>query len=272
MSEQKKKYDLAIMNPPYDRNLHLKILEKVIPVAEETINISPDGWISDYAALMGYKKSPNKKFIDSLGPKIVDYKILSASDFNDVFGIANWGSGMISKFKQDANSDLYKKISEKTHKQKSFIEKVIKPMYEGKFKSFKQMYGVNKDKYNYFIKLSRVHGHIGSYDQYDLTSRELKYSLNVHDKEGKEIYFETKREAINFFDTLHLTFYKYIKYLGVYSYADFNAGMPFMSDYIKPWDNKRFCDYFNITGYISDTEAEPDSEWEEILNTMEKYK
>lgn len=33
----------------------------------------------------------------------------------------------------------------------------------------------------------------------------------------------------------------------------------------------RFCEYFGITGYISDTEAEPNSEWEIILNTMKEY-
>lgn len=39
-------------------------------------------------------------------------------------------------------------------------------------------------------------------------------------------------------------------------------------DYTQPWDDKRFCDYFNITGYIDDEHAEPNSEWETILNTM----
>ena len=46
---------------------------------------------------------------------------------------------------------------------------------------------------------------------------------------------------------------------------------PFMLDYSKPWTDKRFCEYFGITGYISDTEAEPGSEWETILNTMKEY-
>lgn len=46
------------------------------------------------------------------------------------------------------------------------------------------------------------------------------------------------------------------------------AHMPWMTDYSQPWDNKRFCEYFNITGYISETEAEPNSEWEMILNLI----
>ena len=31
------KFDVAIMNPPYDGNLHLKILEAVIPVADKVV-------------------------------------------------------------------------------------------------------------------------------------------------------------------------------------------------------------------------------------------
>src|SRR5574344_242514 len=38
------KFDVIIGNPPYDKSLHLKILEKVIPVADKVVNISPCTW------------------------------------------------------------------------------------------------------------------------------------------------------------------------------------------------------------------------------------
>lgn len=44
-----------------------------------------------------------------------------------------------------------------------------------------------------------------------------------------------------------------------------------MNDYTEPWTNERFCKYFGITGFISDTEAEKGSEWEEILETVKPY-
>ena len=47
--------------------------------------------------------------------------------------------------------------------------------------------------------------------------------------------------------------------------------VPYFGDYTKPWTNARFCEYFGITGFISDTEAESGSEWETILETMKKY-
>ena len=43
------------MNPPYSRNLHLKILEAVIPVADKVVNISPVRWLQDPFAK--YKKT-----------------------------------------------------------------------------------------------------------------------------------------------------------------------------------------------------------------------
>ena len=46
---------------------------------------------------------------------------------------------------------------------------------------------------------------------------------------------------------------------------------PYMDDYTKPWDDKRFCEYFGITGYIDDDNAEHGSEWETILNSMKEY-
>ena len=46
---------------------------------------------------------------------------------------------------------------------------------------------------------------------------------------------------------------------------------PYMQDYTQPWTDKRFCEYFGITGYIDDDNAEPNSEWEIILNTMKEY-
>jgi hypothetical protein len=46
--------------------------------------------------------------------------------------------------------------------------------------------------------------------------------------------------------------------------------LPYMGDYTQPWDDKRFCEFFGITGYIDDDNAEPGSEWEIILNTMKE--
>ena len=41
-----KKIDFIIMNPPYDRSMHLKFLEKTIEIADTIVNISPHDWLT----------------------------------------------------------------------------------------------------------------------------------------------------------------------------------------------------------------------------------
>ena len=92
------------------------------------------------------------------------------------------------------------------------------------------------------------------------------------DGNGKSIIgFKTKKELDNFISSLTCWPYYFAKYITMTDNAKMLSYCPFMQDYTKPWTNKRFCEYFGITGYISDTEAEPGSEWETILNSMKKY-
>ena len=38
------KFDHVIMNPPYHRNLHLKILNEAINHSDDIVNLSPIRW------------------------------------------------------------------------------------------------------------------------------------------------------------------------------------------------------------------------------------
>ena len=121
--------------------------------------------------------------------------------------------------------------------------------YKDKNKSVLGNYRKHKNEsgYDYFIKLTRVHGHVNCRDAYDNIAPDIKYSLNIPDKEQKEVYFKTKEEAINFFESIKTTFCKYLRKLGCYGSGDFNGGLPFMDDYTTPWTTDRFCKYFNIS-------------------------
>ena len=44
-----------IMNPPYNRNLHLKILQEAMKHGDEIVNLSPIRWLQD--PLAEYKKN-----------------------------------------------------------------------------------------------------------------------------------------------------------------------------------------------------------------------
>lgn len=77
------KFDVAIMNPPYDRNLHLKILETVIPHAEKVINISPLRWLQDpFAPYL--TRSDYCKFENGVSKHIKDLEVIPAKNASQI--------------------------------------------------------------------------------------------------------------------------------------------------------------------------------------------
>ena len=79
-------FDKIIMNPPYDRSLHLKILRQVINKADEVVNLSPIRWLSD--ELAEYKKaSEYNKFAD-IRNRISNLEAIKSVDAENAFGIA----------------------------------------------------------------------------------------------------------------------------------------------------------------------------------------
>ena len=253
MSEQKKKYDLAIMNPPYEKNLHLKILEKVIPIAEETINISPIDSFVD----LNMENSISKR----ISPYIDDLQYFDEKTSNELFNIYNSCKLGIIKIKQNA-----KGIKANFENLRSIIYKLRKE------KSIRSSLNYKKDE-----NFTMIQGDYGYAKSWHYTLNQLFEGKKVNATIG----FDTEEELQNFKDiTINRWPYK-LMYI-VDNKSAVIAHLPFIGKrknprnnkigYTTNWTDKDFCDYFNITGYISDTEAQPNSEWEEILNTMEKYK
>ena len=248
-----KRFDIILSNPPYSGpTLHLQFIEKYIKLSNKSIVVCPCSWLEDYGVSEGWKKSPKTKYVNALGKYIENYDYYEAHDFQKIMNIATWCSGIIALFNEkNKNQELYKEIANnKINKyDKEIIEKAAKIIYKDKNKSVLGNYRKHKNEsgYDYFIKLTRVHGHVNCRDAYDNIAPDIKYSLNIPDKEQKEVYFKTKEEAINFFESIKTSFCKYLRKLGCYGSGDFNGGLPFMDDYTTPWTTDRFCKYFNIS-------------------------
>lgn len=56
------KFDICLMNPPYEKNMHLKFIRKILKIADNIINISPVRWLQDPFAMD--KRSTLKQFED----------------------------------------------------------------------------------------------------------------------------------------------------------------------------------------------------------------
>ena len=129
---------------------------------------------------------------------------------------------------------------------------------------------------DFILNTSHVHGHVGNKDFTNLLCMRYTDALKVKktaDVRSCQFRFRTENERKNFFEA-----YMNSKCIHWWNLQWKNQiildlkYIPYMSDYTQPWTDKRFCEYFEITGYIDDEHAEPGSEWEIILKTMEQYK
>lgn len=250
------KFDITIMNPPYSGDLHINILKEVLQHSKTIVNISPNPFFN-YRKNTGLR--PNE---------IIEY---SYDDSCAVFGGIQLQCPLAITVYN--NSDIYANITKYTPKLYTILcQKVKKELtfkdvnvldYSGTgiFVPLKLMTATwDKNKNIIVDKL----GVLNNGYTLDNTYYKNKRNRNKNRLCGG-IYFSTLNEAKNFYDSCNTTFYKvYVKMFHVasrYVLKDY----PFMQDYSQPWTNKRFCDYYNLTGYISDTQAVPNSDWDLIL-------
>lgn len=252
------KFDVAIMNPPYDGSLHLEIMEHVIPNSKEVIDISPVRWLQDPLAKLK-SNSDYRKYEETISKKIDSCEIIKSEVANKLFNISFGDLGIykISNggFKYDfaQNNSLVNKFISKNDI--TFMDVATKEGYRGKYKS------------NYFGIINSHYGDTSAWisDNFELFTTKRETNTN------KVLFFNNDKEVKNCFNFLNLKAMRYFANI-----IRINQRVPWQFvpylDYTKSWDDKRFCEYFGITGYISDTEAEQNSEWETILNTMKEYK
>ena len=251
------KFNCCIMNPPYNGNLHLQILEKVIPMADEVVNISPVRWLQD--PLAKYKKNSDYiKYEESISKKIDSCEIIKSDIANKLFDISFGDLGIykISKggfnYNFAQNNSLVNKFISKNDI--TFMDVATKEGYRGKYKS------------NHF---GIINSHYGDTSVWIKDSFEL-FTTKRETNTNKVLFFNNNEEVKNCFCFLNLNVMRYFAKIIRKNQRVPWQFVPYL-DYSKPWTDKRFCEYFGITGYIDDGHAEPDSEWETILNTMKEY-
>lgn len=121
----------------------------------------------------------------------------------------------------------------------------------------------------YKLPIPRVHGNVNCKDWTEITSSNYERSINAKLTNDWHVSFKSDIERRNCFDVWYMSkVHNFIHLIVKDCIFNYTQCLPWLVDYSQPWTDKRLCKFFNITGYISDTEAEPDSEWEIILNTI----
>ena len=284
------KFDVAIMNPPYDGNLHLKILEKVIPIADKVVNISPVSQLVNCVNTFKDGKNDTKKYFAGIGKHLKSCgKIFSIEEALQIFTGARITNPLAIQVYEISYNSIEECERVNSHNgMKAIVKKVYD--YSHDVDNIENHLESNK-KDGYRIKFGRIGGGTWTaFRPHTLDAfKEVIYdglltdgrphwqmcSVNQYTKKTEELPeslpFTTKAEAQNFIDSYNT---KFLKTCLGFLHVDMHIHpeyLPYMPDYTQPWTDKRFCEYFGITGYIDDEHAEPDSEWETILNTMKEY-
>ena len=268
-------FDKIIMNPPYCRNLHLKILEQAISLLKDDgicINLSPIRWLQDPLAELK-SNSDYKTFGDSIVKKITSLKVIKNNEAREMFSIeVNEALGIYTLGTN--NVEYY--LSFRNTIEDFFFQKVLKPTYIGTYESVLK-YRTKEGSPNYsdyFVRLPKFHSNVNSIEWYDPISRNIEVSMNLPCKGTCDatINFDSKDKAINFWKSMQTCFYRYICYKAKVSQRVPYSVIPYLGSVENPrthkigyeseWTDKDFYEYFGIT----------EQEQKEIEETMKPYK
>lgn len=233
------KFDHIIMNPPYCRNLHLKILNEAINHSDDVVNLSPIRWLQD--PLAEYKRNSDFKRFKEIRERIESIEIIDANSSANSFNAAIWTDLGVYHLNKDGGFDAHSLL-----KHFWFVNKVILKVKDS-VKDHSTREGVC-DFSKPYIKISGLHGHQGTNDFYEFTSTRLDVAKSKKTSCGHcTVNFETEEESINFFNSLQTKFYTFIN---VCIKRDMNITWqyaPWLGDYTRQWTDEDLYKYFNLS-------------------------
>ena len=254
------RFSCCIMNPPYDKNLHLKFLEKTTNISDKVISIQPVRWLQDPFA--NDKRSTLKSF-KSIAEKINDIEVFSNIESNANFDIAIYSDLGIytidntNTIKIDYNN-FWK--TNKTKEELSIIEKVC---LSNKTEKLSELLEGNK-KDGIRVPIGLIGGNRGSLPVY----KDIIYTINgkVGDKDWTEcknmggyekskgsalpasIKFNSIEEAENFWKSYkNLKFFKVLCDITIQQQHIQPQVLPFLNNYKHKITDEEMYKLFNLT-------------------------
>lgn len=264
-----KKFDICLMNPPYDKNLHLIFLEKTIKISDNVVSVQPIRWLEEVVG-KEKKTSAYNKYEESISKHIKDLEIVSADEAQKKFNISLPVNCGIYVCDDNGGFD-YKQLSSN-----EVIDKVIDYIKENKCN-----FEFNK-KDGYRLRIPFINGGgktggsgfnrapvLAGLIIKDIVFKDGKhngkwwyeyYAKNQYSKTTEEITssirFDSENEAHNFYKSTKTNFMRYVE---SYLITDVNindskilwmgnAKHPRTGNigYIDEWTDKDFYNFFDI--------------------------
>ena len=232
-------FDHIIMNPPYDKNLHLKILSEAMKHSTDVVNLSPN-FYEDYKKLDGV---PVASYIDVI-PRDEASTLFGGIQLPFNLSIQHYVRGqedktLLTRFM----SEDYKKFS-KIQFEKSFKDVFVSD-YDGKgiFVPLKLMTATwDKNKDHIVDKIGIL------VDGKTLDGTYYKDARNRNkDRPCGGIKFDTLEEAKAFVSYTESSFFiRWVKAFHTNSRYILSE-YPFMPTYTHPWTDEMLYEYFDLT-------------------------
>ena len=285
------KFDCIVMNPPYQKNLHLKILAEAIKHLKDDnsvcVNLSPVRWLQDPFAL--YKRSELKKFESEICKKINSLNAINNELISRLFNIAIYADLGIYTCKSNNTNFNYKSYW-KNNKNNTEINVIEKCCLSFKTKNLENEL-CSESMNGICVPIALIAGGRGTlpiFKNYPLIVDNMINNENwidVWNKDPKHKAFQKQKdstichikfnsicEAENFYKSYKTIFLQYVCNITVQQQHIQFKFLPFLGDAINPrtglkgyegeWTDDDFYKFFNIT---------PD-EQKIIEETMAKYK
>lgn len=264
------KFDAAFTNPPYDKGLHLKILNKIKNISELILNISPIQKYQEYFLFNDFKNEDLKALVSTHNIEFIEY--LTCDDACSLFGLRSLGSDVgiwkITKEKYNNIENNLKKIVPNYN--------LVKKIYS-KIKNFDRLDEYLSDsaekysiKFVYGLTLKNHGGH--GFSAFSCTSRNKETAFENNGKSSHIRYVNAtnQKNRENIWKVYTSKFMRYYLKQVILGNSNYHL-IPWFDSFDMININKELCDMFEITGYIDDEHAEPNSEWETILNVMKEH-
>ena len=262
------KFDCIIMNPPYERNLHLKILAEAIKHLKDEksvcVNLSPVRWLQD--PLAKYKKTSDlKRFEESIAKHLTDVNVLFPKEMTNTFNAAfntDIGIYCAKASKLDTCFD-YEHLANSQNKDVDFTRAIFNKTY-GKVKDGigNHITIFNKRPTKNYVFIAMIGGHIHrGIEQTVLSFVRTNYGCFANDlNNGKTIIqlhkdnphatngnpnnwpvvcFDTFDECKNFYSIACNNFYKFLCWSFSNDQNISTKFLPWLGDAINPRTGKK---------------------------------
>ena len=254
-----KHFDICVQNPPYDRGLHLKFLEKVIECTDTVISIQPVSWLEDIGAQLN-EKSQYHKYENSISKHIYNLDKIEGKDATRIFG--GEGNAAISQklaiYHCNKNGGYEYSLLNDVFPYKLY-KKTELPFYIGEYKDHKNDNIVPISNINGCVK--RGYPSLGITTKYgafnkgknennktfeQLKHENPKFTFGNIDT-TRVIIFDTYNEAQNFYDMCQTMFWKVICYKSTSGNQIPIKILPWPNNYKEKWTDEKLIKYFNLS-------------------------